>query len=156
VARETPTIYDVASHAGVSIASVSRVLNGQRSPRADTVARVMAAVRELGFVPDGAARALSNGLKEVVGVVFRRGGETPFADEEESLLFIDVINRGIELAAHCRRRMVANLARTSAVLVAVPPSERPHLVLVVAQRPQCSRPVAVRVLQGAAVQDRSP
>ena len=97
--RGTLTIYDVASRAGVSIASVSRVLNGQRSPRADTVERVMRAVRELGFVPDGAARALSNGLKEVVGVVFRRSGETPFEDEEESLLFIDVINRGIELAA---------------------------------------------------------
>jgi len=96
------TIYDVASRAGVSIASVSRVLNGQRSPRAETIERVMAAVRDLGFVPDGAARALSNGLKEVVGVVFRRSGETPFEDEEESLLFIDVINRGIEVAAQRR------------------------------------------------------
>ncbi len=35
---------------------------------------------------------------------------------------------GIELAAHCRRRMVANLARTSAVLVAVPAQERATLV----------------------------
>src|SRR5580704_17364108 len=35
---------------------------------------------------------------------------------------------GIELAAHCRRRMVANLARTSAVLVSVPPQERVMLV----------------------------
>ncbi len=96
------TIYDVASRAGVSIASVSRVLNGQGSPRAATRDRVMEAVRELGFVPDGAARALSNGLKEVVGVVFRRGDETPFPDEDESFLFIDVIYRGIELAA--RRR----------------------------------------------------
>src|SRR5215472_12312635 len=93
------TIYDVARRAGVSIASVSRVLNGQGSPRAATRERVLKAVSELGFVPDGAARALSNGLKEVVGVVFRRSGETPFEDEEESLLFIDVINRGIELAA---------------------------------------------------------
>jgi LacI family transcriptional regulator len=59
----------------------------------------MSAVRELSFVPDGAARALSNGLKEVVGVVFRRGGESLFEDEDESLLFIDVINRGIEVAA---------------------------------------------------------
>jgi LacI family transcriptional regulator len=101
-AKGTLTIYDVASRAGVSIASVSRVLNGQRSPRAETIERVMAAVRELGFVPDGAARALSNGLKEVVGVVFRRSGETPFEDEEESLLFIDVINRGIEVAAQRR------------------------------------------------------
>jgi CRP-like cAMP-binding protein len=35
---------------------------------------------------------------------------------------------GIELAAHCRRRMVANLARTSPVLVSVPSQERVTLV----------------------------
>jgi CRP-like cAMP-binding protein len=35
---------------------------------------------------------------------------------------------GLELAAHCRRRMVANLARTSPVLVAVPSQERTKLV----------------------------
>ena len=92
------TIYGVASRAGVSIASVSRVLNGQGT-RPETRERVMQAVRDLSFVPDGAARALSNGLKEVVGVVFRRGGEPAFEDEDESLLFIDVINRGIEVAA---------------------------------------------------------
>ncbi len=34
----------------------------------------------------------------------------------------------MELAAHCRRRMVANLARTSAVLISVPPQERTTLV----------------------------
>jgi cAMP-dependent protein kinase regulator len=34
----------------------------------------------------------------------------------------------VELAAHCRRRMVANLGRTSPVLVAVPPQERTMLV----------------------------
>jgi LacI family transcriptional regulator len=96
------TIYDVANRAGVSIASVSRVLNGQGSPRANTRERVMRAVTELGFVPDGAARALSNGLKEVVGVVFRRGDETLFEDEDESFLFIDVINRGIDGAAQRR------------------------------------------------------
>ena len=93
------TIYDVASRAGVSIASVSRVLNGQGTPRANTRERVLRAVEELGFVPDGAARALSNGLKEVVGVVFRRDDEAHFEDEDESLLFIDVINRGIDVAA---------------------------------------------------------
>ena len=101
-AKGTLTIYDVARRAGVSIASVSRILNGQGSPRADTRERVMRAVRELGFVPDATARALSNGLKAVVGVVFRRGGEALFEDEYESLLFIDVINRGIEEAAQRR------------------------------------------------------
>ena len=100
--KGTLTIYDVARLAGVSIASVSRVLNGQGTPRPETRERVMRAVRELSFVPDGAARALSNGLKEVVGVVFRRGGEATFEDEDESLLFIDGINRGIEVAAQRR------------------------------------------------------
>jgi LacI family transcriptional regulator len=102
-----PTIYDVARVAGVSIASVSRVLNGRRNPREETRERVLQAVAELGFVPDGAARALSGRLKEVVGVVIRRvrwveTSDGDFAEEDESLQFIDVINRGIELAAQRR------------------------------------------------------
>ena len=100
--KGTLTIYDVAGRAGVSIASVSRVLNGQGSPRAETRERVMRAVRELSFVRDGAARALSNGLKEVIGVVFRRDNEELFEGEDESFLFIDVINRGIEVGAQRR------------------------------------------------------
>jgi LacI family transcriptional regulator len=101
--KESLTIYDVAKRAGVSIASVSRVLNGLGTPRVETRDRVMQAVRELSFVPDGAARALSNGLKEVVGVVFRReSGETYLEGEDESFLFIDVINRGIEMGAQRR------------------------------------------------------
>jgi len=97
-----PTIYDVARVAGVSIASVSRVLNGQRNPREETRDRVMQAVAELGFVPDGAARALSVRLKEVVGVVVRRPQLSPtdvFADEDENLQFPDMINRGMEVVA---------------------------------------------------------
>ncbi len=102
-----PTIYDVARAAGVSIASVSRVLNGQRNPRQDTRDRVLAAVADLGFAPDGAARALSARLKEVVGVIVRRPwrldmDEDMFADEAESLQYPDLINRGIEAAAQRR------------------------------------------------------
>jgi LacI family transcriptional regulator len=102
-----PTIYDVARVAGVSIASVSRVLNGRRNPLPDTKQRVQEAVAELGFIPDGAARALSARLKEVIGVVIRRPSVTitdtgVFEDEEESLQFPDLINRGIEVAAQRR------------------------------------------------------
>ena len=102
-----PTIYDVARAAGVSIASVSRVLNGQRNPRQETRERVLAAVAELGFAPDGAARALSARLKEVVGVIVRRPwrvdlDEDLFSDEAESLQYPDLINRGIEAAAQRR------------------------------------------------------
>jgi LacI family transcriptional regulator, galactose operon repressor len=100
---QPPTIYDVASVAGVSIASVSRVLNGQGNPRADTRERVLQAVAELGFVPDSAARALSVRLKEVVGVVVLRpqwhADDTFFADEEDNLQFSDMINRGMEFVA---------------------------------------------------------
>jgi LacI family transcriptional regulator len=103
----TPTIYDVARVAGVSIASVSRVLNGSRNPRQETRDKVLAAVADLGFVPDGAARALSVRLKEVVGVVFRRmpwseNAEGAITEEDENLQFTDVINRGIEVAAQRR------------------------------------------------------
>ncbi len=106
-AHTPPTIYDVARNAGVSIASVSRVLNGRRNPRPETKERVLQAVAELGFAPDGAARALSARLKEVVGVIILRPaadgtGEGVFADEDESLQFTDVINRGIEIAAQRR------------------------------------------------------
>jgi LacI family transcriptional regulator len=99
---QPPTIYDVARAAGVSIASVSRVLNDQGNPRADTRERVLQAVAELGFVPDGAARALSARLKEVVGVVVRRPewrDDSLFADEDDNLQFPDMINRGMEIVA---------------------------------------------------------
>ena len=104
---QAPTIYDVARAAGVSIASVSRVLNGRRNPRPETRDRVLQAVAELGFVPDGAARALSVRLKEVAGVIIRlpwtsRNPEDLFADEEDSLQFPDMINRGIAEAAQRR------------------------------------------------------
>jgi LacI family transcriptional regulator len=103
-AATRPTIYDVARVAGVSIASVSRVLNDRRNPREETRERVLQAVAELGFIPDGAARALSGHLKEVVGVVIRRvrwveATEGVFAEQDESLIFTDGINRGIEFAA---------------------------------------------------------
>ena len=102
VTGQPPTIYDVARIAGMSIASVSRVLNGQRNPRPETKERVLRAVAELGFVPDSAARALSARLKEVVGVVVRRprwSDTSMFTDEDENLQFPDMINRGMEIVA---------------------------------------------------------
>jgi LacI family transcriptional regulator len=133
--EQPPTIYDVAQAAGVSIASVSRVLNSHGNPRQETKNRVLRAVAELGFVPDGAARALSARVKEIVGVVFRhapRAGSHEAAggaasEEDESLQFTDLINRGIEVAAqqggfnlligsvdvhgHDARRQVMTMAR---------------------------------------------
>ena len=52
------TIVDVARAAGVSVATVSRVLNGKAQVRGELRARVMRAVEELRYVPNPTARNL--------------------------------------------------------------------------------------------------
>lgn len=66
------TIAQVASQAGVGVATVSRVLNGSPAVSETTRQRVRAVIDELGYEPSAAARALSTGRTRAVGVV------TPF------------------------------------------------------------------------------
>ncbi|MCI4061299.1 LacI family DNA-binding transcriptional regulator [Micromonospora sp. R77] len=60
---------DVARLAGVSHQTVSRVLNGHPNVREQTRLRVQAAITELGYRPNRAARALVTGRSQVIGVV---------------------------------------------------------------------------------------
>ncbi|WP_192579750.1 LacI family DNA-binding transcriptional regulator [Micromonospora sp. AMSO31t] len=60
---------DVARLAGVSHQTVSRVLNGHPNVREQTRLRVQAAIAELGYRPNRAARALVTGRSQVIGVV---------------------------------------------------------------------------------------
>ena len=62
------TIRGVASAAGVSIATVSRVLNGRPDVAPDTREAVLRAVREQGFSTNRNARALSGGRTGLIGV----------------------------------------------------------------------------------------
>ena len=62
------TIRGVASAAGVSIATVSRVLNGRPDVAPDTRDAVLRAVREQGFSTNRNARALSGGRTGLIGV----------------------------------------------------------------------------------------
>lgn len=55
--KKTPTIYDVAKLAGVSIATISRVLNSPDKVSPETHKKVMSAIDRLGFVPKAEARA---------------------------------------------------------------------------------------------------
>ncbi|PNU06801.1 LacI family DNA-binding transcriptional regulator [Novosphingobium guangzhouense] len=64
------TITDVARHAGVSIKSVSRVINDEPSVRPALKAKVDQAVAELGYRPNFAARALAAGRSFFLGVLF--------------------------------------------------------------------------------------
>ena len=53
------TVYDVAERAGVSIATVSRVLRQPDAVRPVTRERVLDSVAALGYVPSGSARGLA-------------------------------------------------------------------------------------------------
>lgn len=63
------TVRDVATHAGVSQATVSQVLSGSRPVAEDTRARVLAAVQELGYRPNHFARALRQQKSHTVAIV---------------------------------------------------------------------------------------
>src|SRR4030095_4860308 len=63
------TIRDVARRAQVSVASVSRVLNGMANVSAATRDRVNEAISALGYVPHAAARSLSRARTGAIGVV---------------------------------------------------------------------------------------
>ena len=64
-----PNIRDVAAIAGVSYQTVSRVLNNSPSIRDSTRDRVLAAIAELGFRPNQAARALVTSRSRTIGVL---------------------------------------------------------------------------------------
>ena len=65
----TPTMTDVAELAGVSHQTVSRVLNDQPNVRSETRAKVLDAIRELGYRPNTAARQLVTRRSQTLGVV---------------------------------------------------------------------------------------
>src|ERR1700757_3457538 len=87
--RGACTLYDVARAAGVSTATVSRVVHGQAGVRSSMRQHVLAVIEELGYVPDGAAQSMARHRKEVIGLVSieSRGPETEI--EQEGLLFIE-------------------------------------------------------------------
>ncbi len=60
---------DVAKRAGVSTASVSRVINSPGKVSMALRARVEGAIKELGYIPDGAAQALASRRSRIVGAI---------------------------------------------------------------------------------------
>ena len=64
-----PSIYDVATLAGVSHQTVSRVINGHPNVRESTRARVVKAMDEINYTPSPAARALATSRSRRIGVI---------------------------------------------------------------------------------------
>ena len=65
-----PTIIDVARKAGVSIKTVSRVMNKEPTVHADTRARVQEAVNELNYRPQLSARSLAGARSFLIGLLY--------------------------------------------------------------------------------------
>lgn len=64
-----PTIFDVALRSGVSATTVSHVLNGTRFVAPASRQRVLAAVDELGYQPNAAARSLRSRRRRIIGLL---------------------------------------------------------------------------------------
>ena len=92
-----PTLEAVAARAGVSRATVSRVVNGSDGVREPLAERVRRAVDELGYVPNQAARSLVTRRHDAVAVIVAEPETRVFADP-----FFARQLRGIskELTAH--------------------------------------------------------
>ena len=67
--RRTPSMADVAAHAGVSHQTVSRVLNDSPLVKEDTRDRVLAAIEELGYRRNSAARMLATNRSGRIGMI---------------------------------------------------------------------------------------
>ena len=74
------TIKDIASICGVSVSTVSRVLNNRPDVSEDVRRRVLAAVEAKGYIPNNSARDLVRSRSDAVGVIVRGTGNLFFSE----------------------------------------------------------------------------
>jgi hypothetical protein len=90
--RSMPTLKSIAALAGVSYATVSRVINGSGPVSAATAERVAAIVDELGYRPNGNALTLQGQRLPLVGLL------TPVHPDADSLAIADAVRPRFEAA----------------------------------------------------------
>lgn len=86
-----PTLEEVAERAGVSRATVSRVVNGQTTVNEDLRRAVEAAADELGYVPHAAARSLVTHRTDSVALILPESPNRVFSDDQ----FFPSVIRGV-------------------------------------------------------------
>ncbi|OJF09975.1 LacI family DNA-binding transcriptional regulator [Couchioplanes caeruleus] len=93
VTRERPTLEAVARRAGVSRATVSRVVNGSTTVAVAIRDAVHQAVEELGYVPNQAARSLVTQRTESIALILPETASRVFSDD----LFFPAVIRGVSM-----------------------------------------------------------
>ena len=140
-----PTVYDVASAAGVSIATVSRVLRTPDAVREGTRDRVQAAIRTLGYVPSGNARALAGKRTGVVGLLLPGFDVVP---DERPDLVTDGGVRVVDDRRHVTQPFSSNLYFDEVLRGAETEAWQRGLALMVAAGRGSSRDVIVNDVAG--------
>lgn len=69
MAKKTVTIYDVANEAGVSMATVSRVVNRNKNVKPETSKKVQEVIERLNYRPNEIARGLASSRTTTIGVM---------------------------------------------------------------------------------------
>src|SRR6478735_378914 len=77
MSRQAPTLEDVARVAGVSRATVSRVINGVRNVDPGIQEVVRRAIERTGYAPNRAARSLVTRRSQTVALIVSGAGDTP-------------------------------------------------------------------------------
>jgi LacI family transcriptional regulator len=82
--RQHPTLSDVARVAGVGVGTASRVINGGINVSRETLKKVESAIRQLGYMPNQAARVLKGGRTKTVGLLVPSIADSFFASCAEA------------------------------------------------------------------------
>jgi LacI family transcriptional regulator len=102
MAHRRVTIGDVAAQAGVSIATVSKVINGRYGVAAATLARVQAVIDELGYESSLVAQSLRSHRTNVIGILV--ADIEPFSAELLKGAAQAIRGTGYELVVYCGSR----------------------------------------------------
>ena len=103
------TIVDVAEKAGVSLGTVSRVINNDIHVATETRERVLAVTKELGYVANRQARSLAGGKTNTIGVIVRDLG-TGYIGEIIRGIDSELNLSGVDLVLYTTHRMVSKEA----------------------------------------------
>src|SRR3954471_14988766 len=136
--KKAVTIRDVARHAGVSVATASRALNGQAVVNPRTRDRILSVMAELGFTPSPAARRLSLGRTLTIGVVVSfltrpraaerlRGVDAVLTDSEFDLVIYNV--ESVQKRDHYLGTLAQSQRTDGLLVMSLPPSAESTIVL---------------------------